>query len=136
MEKTQIIAAYYLTLLHYAVIDNKLTLPSTIRDILINNIAENEVEWILEATYAEVFSLVAYDGIKGVINWSDEDLISRHISDEYILMSFSISEQINLDIKKSISSLDLILFHTMYEAKVMLDLSSAYSQQELSLISF
>lgn len=134
----EIFALYYLALLYEATVADNYPLPAPIRKLLIEEVGEQETDWLLNIPYSDLNYIVAEQGLVPLKNWADCDLLYNFVS--YISNEDSYSELVDLNflelVQNSISSLDIIRLTEQYHTPTLTSLATHYlSEEEMDLLT-
>lgn len=125
---------YYLTLLDYDTNYGSGSLPRPIRELFLEIIAEEEVQWLQEAPFSEVYNYIAYDGIYPINDWEDKQLINKLIDDPDAYLSVLIMDKnFKTVLTEALTSVELITLSDLFHDRVMHSLDYL-EPEELNLL--
>lgn len=127
---------YYLTLLSYAITHSNLKLPEPIKEILVQIVAEEQVKWLQEASFSEVYCYVTYDGITPIADWTDQELVNKFADEPDLYLDNLISNHFTKIFLIHISSIEVLSLLNSFHEDVMLSLRDYLKHNDLQGVDF
>jgi len=120
---------YYLSLFDFDVNYGSGSLAQPIRELFIEIIAEEEVQWLQEAPFSEVYNYIAYDGFSAINEWEDKHLINKLIDDPDAYLRTLIAKNFKAVLTEALTSVELITLSDLFHDRVMHSLDYLESEE-------